>query len=238
MSLTDPALHALFWFAVTRLGESQILLPAFAAGALWLAFARPAWARGRLAATAHGHDHPARGAAWRWFAGIVAATAVTTASKIAFLGFGLGVAAIDFTGFSGHSMYATAILPVLGAIVFGRGGAVAGALLALVVMVSRVEVGAHSWSEALSGLALGGAVAWWTLAHYLDHPGAVRAPLLLPIALACWLTVLPWRGPPSQTHQLVVALSLKLSGRTQPYTRHELLHGEIHRVATATPPAA
>jgi membrane-associated phospholipid phosphatase len=233
MTLADPALHSFFWLAVTRLGESEILLPAFLAGALWLAFARPAWARGRRAASAHAHDHPARGAALRWVAGIVGATAVTTASKIAFLGFGIGFAAIDFTGFSGHSMYATAILPVLGAIVFGQRGAVAGALLAAVVMVSRVEVGAHSWSEAVSGLVLGGLVAWWTLALYLGHPGAVRVPLLLPIALACWLTVLPWRGPPSHTHGLVVALSLKLSGRTQPYTRHELLHGEIGRVASA-----
>ena len=233
MSLTDPALHALFWFAVTRLGESQILLPAFLAGTLWLAFARPAWARGRLADTTHGHDHPARSTAWRWAASVAAATFVTTASKVAFLGFGIGSATIDFTGFSGHSMYATAILPVLGAIVFGRGGAFAGLLLALVVMVSRVQVQAHSWSEALSGLALGAAVAGWTLSRYLSHPGAVRVPLWLPLALAAWLTLLPWSGPPSRTHQLVVALSLKLSGRTQPYTRHELLHGEIHRIASA-----
>jgi membrane-associated phospholipid phosphatase len=235
MSFLDPVLPGVFWFAITRLGESEILLPAFVAGALWLAFARPAWAGGRRAAAAHGHGHPARGAAWRWIGGVAAATAVTTASKIAFLGFGIGVAALDFTGFSGHSMYSMAILPVLGAIVFGRRGALAGAVVALVVMVSRVEVHAHSWSEALSGLVLGAFVAWWTLSLYLDHPGAVRVPLLLPIALACWLTLLPWRAPPSQTHGLVVALSLKLSGRTQPYTRHELLHGEIGRVATAAP---
>lgn len=233
MSFPDPAFHALFWFAVTRLGESQILLPAFLAGTLWLAFARPAWARGRLADTAHAHDHPARSTAWRWLAGVFAATLVTTGSKVAFLGFGIGSAAFDFTGFSGHSMYATAILPVLGAIVFGRGGAIAGLVLAVVVMVSRVQVQAHSWSEALSGLALGGAVAWWTLAHYLSHPGAVRVPVWLPVLLAAWLTLLPWSGPPSRTHQLVVALSLKLSGRSQPYTRHELLHGEIHRIAAA-----
>jgi len=227
------SLPAVFWFAITRLGESEILLPAFLAGALWLAFARPAWARGRLAATVHGHDHPARGAAWRWVVGLAAATAVTTASKIAFLGFGIGVAAIDFTGFSGHSMYSMAILPVLGAIVFGRAGAVAGALLALVVMVSRVQVHAHSWSEALSGFVLGALVAWWTLAAYLAHPGAVRVPLLLPIALACWLGLLSGHMPPSRTHHLVVALSLKLSGRTQPFTRHDLLRGEIGRVAVA-----
>src|SRR5476651_1130096 len=111
-------IHSLFWVAVTRMGEAQILLPAFVAGALWLAFARPAGARGRVAdGNAHAHDHPARGAALRWVAGIFATTFVTTASKVAFLGFGIGIAALDFTGFSGHSMYATAILPVLGAVV-------------------------------------------------------------------------------------------------------------------------
>jgi hypothetical protein len=130
-------------------------------------------------------------------------------------------------------MYAMSILPVLGAIVFGGRGAIAGAALALVVMVSRVQVQAHSWSEALSGLVLGAAVAAWTLSLYLRHPGAVRVPWWLPVVLAGWLTVLPRLAPPSRTHELVVALSLKLSGRTQPYTRHELLHGEIHRAVAS-----
>src|ERR1700754_4611274 len=135
MNIADPVFHGLFWVTVTRLGESEVLLPAFVAGALWLAFAHPAWAHGRLAPTAHAKDHPARGSALRWLAGVMSTTLVTTASKIAFLGFGIGSAAIDFTGFSGHAMYSMAILPVLGAIVFGRGGAAAGALLALLVMV-------------------------------------------------------------------------------------------------------
>ncbi len=226
--MASNELHWMFWATVTRLGEAQILLPAFLCGALWLAFARPAGARGRRAlGSPHAHDHPARGAAWRWVAGIAAATGITTASKIAFLGFGIGSAALDFTGFSGHSMYATAILPVLAAIVGGRRGAIAGGLVALLVMLSRVEVNAHSWSEALSGMVLGGAVAWSTLSLYLAHPGAVRAPWWLPVALAIWLTALPWGAPPSRTHDFVIALSLKLSGRTQPYTRHELLAGLI-----------
>jgi membrane-associated phospholipid phosphatase len=223
-------IHSLFWIAVTRLGEAQILLPAFVAGALWLAFARPAGARGRIAdGNAHAHDHPARDSAWRWVAGIFATSVVTTISKVAFLGFGFGSAALDFTGFSGHSMYATSILPVIGAIVAGRRGAAVGVLLAIVVMFSRVSLGAHSWSEALSGMVLGAAVAWWTLALYLSHPGAVRAPWWLPLLLVAWLTLLPWRAPPSRTHSVVVAVSLKLSGRSRPYTRFELLAGLIHR---------
>ncbi len=218
----------LFWAAVTRLGEAQILLPAFVAGASWLAFARPAGARERLAeGNAHAHDHPARDSAWRWIAAIFATTLVTTVSKIAFLGYGYGSAALNFTGFSGHSMYSMSILPVLGAIVAGRRGAIGGALLAVLVVYSRVDLNAHSWSEALSGMALGIAAAGWTLALYLEHPGAVRAPWWLPLLLVAWLTLLPWRAPPSRTHGLVVAVSLKLSGHTRAYTRFELLAGLI-----------
>ncbi len=222
-------IHSLFWLAVTRLGEAQILLPAFCAGALWLAFARPAGARGRLAqGAAHAHDHPARRSALRWVVAIFATTAITTASKVAFLGFGVGIAALDFTGFSGHSMYATAILPVLAALVGGRRGAIAGVLLATLITYSRVNLGAHSWSEALSGMVLGATAAGWTLADYLAHPGAVRAPWWLPLLLVAWLTLLPMRAPPSRTHGLVVSIALKLSGRARPYTRFELLAGLIH----------
>ena len=222
-------IHSLFWFAVTRVGEAQILLPAFLAGASWLAFARPAGARGRVAQGApHAHDHPARRSALRWIAGIIATTAITTVSKVAFLGFGIGIAALDFTGFSGHSMYAWSVLPVLGAIVLGKRGVLVGVLLALLVTYSRVDLGAHSWSEAIAGMALGVVASGWTLADYLAHPGAVRAPWWLPLLLVAWLTLLPLRAPPSQTHGLVVSLALKLSGRSRPYTRFELLAGLIH----------
>ena len=231
-------IHSLFWFVVTRLGEAQILLPAFLAGALWLAFARPAGAYGRLArGDAHAHDHPARASALRWIGAIVATTAVTTASKIAFLGFGIGSAALDFTGFSGHSMYSTAILPVLAAVVAGRRGAVVGVLAAALVTYSRVKLGAHSWSEAVAGMVLGAAAAAWTLADYLAHPGAVRAPWWLPLLLGAWLTLLPMRAPPSRTHDLVVSISLKLSGRHRPYTRFELLAGMIKPMAVPAAPA-
>jgi len=222
-------IHSLFWLAVTRLGEAQILLPAFCAGALWLAFARPAGARGRLAqGNAQAHDHPARRSAGRWVAGIVVVGGITTISKVAFLGFGYGIAALDFTGFSGHSMFAWSILPVIAAIVAGRFGVAVGVLLAVLITYSRVDLGAHSWSEAIAGMVLGAAAAGWTLADYLAHPGAVRAPWWLPLLLVVWLTLLPMHAPPSRTHSLVVAVSLKLSGRTRPYTRFELLAGLIH----------
>ena len=117
---------------------------------------------------------------------------------------------------------------MLGAIVAGRRGVPVGVALALLITYSRVDLGAHSWSEALTGMALGVAVSGWTLADYLAHPGAVRAPWWLPLLIVAWLAVLPTKAPPSRTHGLVVSISLKLSGRARPYTRFELLAGLIH----------
>jgi len=145
--MVDAVVQHGLWAAVTRLGEAQILLPAFAAGTLWLAFAPGASRRAGADGTPEA-DPPSRDSARAWVAGIVAATGLTTASKVAFLGFGIGSIALDFTGFSGHSMYAMAILPVLAALVAGARGAALGVLLALAVLVSRVELNAHSWSEA------------------------------------------------------------------------------------------
>ena len=205
-----------FWFAVTRFGEAQILLPACAAALLWLVAVRGPAAR-------RADVHPGRAAAWRWGAGLFGTTLLTTASKVAFLGFGLGWAALNFTGFSGHAMFSAAVLPMLAALVAGRAGAVLGAALALLVMVSRVHVGAHSWSEALSGGALGAAVSAWALAAWFAPHGDVRPPPWLLLLLAVWLTVLPIQAPPARTHDTVVRLSLWLSGRSQPHTRRQML---------------
>jgi len=48
--------------------------------------------------------------------------------------------------------------------------------------------------------------------------------------------LLPMHAPPSRTHSLVVAISLKLSGRQRPYTRFELLAGMIHPAHSSTAP--
>jgi hypothetical protein len=165
---------------------------------------------------------PAREAAIRWSVGIAVGTLLTTTSKIAFIGFGLGWPALDFTGVSGHAMYASAVLPVLAALVAGRAGAATGWLVALGVMVSRIEVHAHSWSEVLVGTVLGTAIASAALSKLLGPRSVLLAPWWLPLLLASWLTVLPWRAPPSRAHDAVVRLSLWLSGREVPYTRADM----------------
>mgnify|MGYP000019246428 CR=1 FL=1 len=84
------------WHPLTRLGESQLLLP-LALLSLILLWRSPGQ----------------RPLARRWAWGLVAAVGLTTASKLAFMGWGWGSAGWDFTGFSGHAMCAGAVLPLL-----------------------------------------------------------------------------------------------------------------------------
>jgi membrane-associated phospholipid phosphatase len=200
-----------FWLFVTRLGEAQILLPA----ALLLS----AWLARRVAG---------RPLVQWWLALLAAAAAITTATKLAFLGWGIGIAAIDFTGVSGHAMFAAAVYPLLTAALsaphapgWRRLAIGCGYALALLVAVSRVVVGAHSASEAVAGFALGGLAS--AAALWFGHPPAARTPLLLSMGLAAWLSLTPVHAPPSNTHGIVTRLALALSGRDQPYTRHDLL---------------
>ena len=199
-----------YWAFVTRLGEAQILLPAAALALLWLS-----------------RQPGGRPLALAWLGATVVAAAVTTASKVAFIGWGIGWAPLDFTGFSGHAMFAAALMPLLLRLAAGPGSRrgrqavlAAGYGLALAVAASRVQVGAHSVSEVVAGFALGALASAWALR-------AGRWPALpvarwMPVLLLAWAVLAVARAPESRTHDLVTRLSLALSGRAQPYRRWEL----------------
>lgn len=198
------------WGLVTRLGEAQILLPAMLAALLWLVL---------LARTP-------RTAGW-WLAGTAVVALITTATKVAFFGYGVGYAPLDYTGISGHAMFSAAVLPVLAGIVAGgsrprwRHAAIgAGYLLAAVIAYSRLRVGAHSPSEALAGMLLGSLAS--ALALSAQHLPEMRPPLWLGAALMLWVLSLPLGAPPAFTHDWVVRLSLAVSDRTQPYSRRAM----------------
>lgn len=204
--LTSHAAWALF----TRLGEAQILLPAIAATLLWLL---------RTPAT--------RPLAAAWLLGTAIATALTTASKVAFMGWLVGAAPLDYTGVSGHAMFAAAALPVLARMAAGRapapwpGAAVAaGLLLAAAVALSRVATHAHSPLESVLGFALGSAASLWALRR--SAVPQAPTPAWLGVALLAWMLALPFGAPPSRSHDWVTQLSLHVSGRSQPYTRLDL----------------
>jgi membrane-associated phospholipid phosphatase len=206
----SPAFHS-FWHTVTRLGEAQILLPALAVMLVWFAL-RP---QGRPVVRV-------------WLVCIGVAALLTTATKVAFIGWEVGYAPLDFTGISGHSMFAAAVLPVL------AGATASGAsprtrLLALaasygfaaLIAVSRVMTGAHSVSEAIAGFAIGAVAS--QLALRLATAPRTQAPKALLAGLLVWLVLTPAGAPPSRTHDWVTRLSITLSGREQPYTRWMML---------------
>ena len=212
------------WHGLTRLGEAQILLPAMVLAAGWLAW------RGahRLAL------------AWLMATGLAAV--VTTVSKVAFLGYGVGLAALDFTGFSGHAMFAAAVLPPLLRLAAGAQapagpgrqrigqhigqqiGLLAGYALAGAVALSRVMVGAHSWSEAVAGFALG-ALASALALRWAGPLPALRIARWLPAALLGWALMGVVAAPPSRTHDWVTRLALAQSGRAEPFRRWQIRHG-------------
>src|SRR4051812_17523224 len=85
----------LTWLHITRLGDFTLMsLTAFAIAA-WL------FAGGEK-----------RAALW-WSVLFGAGTGVVIVTKMAFIGWGIGIRSLDFTGFSGHAMRAAAVMPVL-----------------------------------------------------------------------------------------------------------------------------
>jgi membrane-associated phospholipid phosphatase len=200
-----------YWPLLTRLGEMQLLVPA-ALIAIWRMHrevdARPL-------------------AAW-WLLALALATLITTATKVAFIGWGVGSAWLNFTGISGHAMFAGAIFPVLmGAFTshaklwLQRSAVAAGFGLAALVGLSRSMVDAHSVSEIVAGLLLGGLAS---LSIILVHrlPRAVMGPRLA-VVVALWLLAGMLSAPVSPTHSLVTRLALSMAGKAAPYTREDLL---------------
>ena len=199
------------WYLITRFGEAQILLPA----ALLVALALMRTAETRPVARV-------------WIASLSAALVVTVASKIAFLGWGIGIPELNFTGISGHAMVAAAVYPLLlGSLAWRaphprRLAAVGiGYAVAFLVGISRIVLDAHSVSEVLVGLCVGGTAS----AIALDGARLARAVInpVVPAAVALWLALTPGLAPASQTHSAVTRLSLMLSGRKAPYTRNDMI---------------
>jgi hypothetical protein len=197
------------WPVITHLGTASIVLPLVVIAAVAL------WTCGQRLALRN------------WLLALALAAGIALLSKVMFIGWGMGIAAIDFTGLSGHALLATAVLPILCAWLwaplrgpFNRTGAVFGLLLGVLVSVSRVVLGAHSGSEALLGWLAGFLVSWVAL-HSLSDPThrpwlARLSILLLGLALVGDIsTYLP-------THDWETALALRLSGRSKPFTRQHL----------------
>jgi hypothetical protein len=126
-------------------GDSTVLLPSAAAVFMVLFLRRPS-----------------RQIAWQWGLLFGITGAIVSASKLAFMGWGIGIRELDFTGFSGHTALSTAFWPIFlwllcarGSVALRRTAMVMGYLLAGLVGYSRLAIHAHSPSEVIAGLLLG-----------------------------------------------------------------------------------
>lgn len=199
----------MFWHVLSVLGSMAVTGPLGVAIAIWL-----------LA-----------GKSWRltlaWCGLFGAGMALVVATKVAFIGWGVGVASLEFAGISGHAMRAAAVFPValfLALRPLGRSaapgywGLAAGVALALLIAASRLAVQAHSASEAVSGCLLGLAVAAAFIWHASteDHMALSRilVALCIPVLLAA-----P-RVEPVPTERWMQQLALFLSGHDRPYERN------------------
>jgi membrane-associated phospholipid phosphatase len=194
------------WQFISRFGETSLLLPAAMLIAAWL-FHVGAMASAR-----------------RWFLSFGVAAATVLVSKLAFMGWGIGSAALDFTGFSGHSMMAASVLPVLLYLLvpvswqrLALCAGCVGMLLALLVGFSRLELDAHSNSEVLSGLILGFGVS---LPFILSSARPARSAPAVATSLALVLMLaVPAAGVAAPTHRWLEVLATRLAGRDKPFQR-------------------
>lgn len=149
---------------------------------------------------------------------------LVVASKVAFIGWGVGHQAFDFTGFSGHAMRAMAILPVLAYLAAGKSpvpvriiAIFTCSLVGVLVGLSRYLLHVHSYSEVIAGGILGAILSSWFI--FILRKSADMAfypPLLILVFLP--LLIPSYLGP-TPTQGWIVKLSLYLSGHEQVFVR-------------------
>ncbi|WP_371865079.1 phosphatase PAP2 family protein [Duganella aquatilis] len=168
------------------------------------------------------------GKSWRlaaiWVGLYGVGMALVVITKMAFMGWGIGVQSVDFAGFSGHAMRASAVFPVAGFLITRSSppwaqilGSTAGVLLAVLISLSRIYTQSHSPSEAWTGCLLGlivaGAFIWYASGEHHLALSRILALLCVPIFL-----MMP-HVQPVPAEQWIAKAALYLSGRDHPYTR-------------------
>ncbi|WP_240648008.1 phosphatase PAP2 family protein [Pararobbsia silviterrae] len=197
------------WFTLTGFGGVAVTIPVALAIAAWLA------AGMRLRA------------AVEWLAALALAGALTIATKIAFLGWGVGIRRIDFTGISGHAVLSTLVFPVMfsvvlinAPIVVRRASFLVGLGFGLAIGASRVVVRAHSISEIVAGCALGALFACVFVSRLEARPAPSEPtphPILVSLSLVALIGAL--HGVHVPTQRWVTSIALDLSGHERPFIR-------------------
>ena len=200
------------WRTITYFGDSMLLIPT----AILIALILP-W------------KSSDRRTVWLWLLAFGLAGLIVSVSKVLFMGFGIGSARFNFTGFSGHSALSATLWPVLLWLLSGRlpafwrGAAVTlGYMVPLLVGASRLVLLAHSKSEVASGLLLGFTLSTLFLIHQRNTQlkgfsvTQVSAALVVPLVIISHGRIAP-------TQNLLAHFSAGIAGLEKPWTRADLL---------------
>ena len=187
--------------------------------------------------------------AWRpvflWCLLFIAGMGLVVATKIAFLGWGIGIQSLDFEGISGHATRAFAVIPVLCYLILQRQSAVArmsgvmlGVAVGIAIAISRSVLHFHSVSEIVAGSLLGAMMS----AYFIRMLGDARPFELSRSLLALALIVVaftPRHAPiETPTQRWMVGIALYLSGRETPYGRFDHRSAPLAQYGDAGPSAA
>ncbi|MBT0720651.1 phosphatase PAP2 family protein [Tatumella sp. TA1] len=200
------------WQTLTFFGDSMLLLPS----AVVMAFAL-FYNTSRFATVI------------AWLGSFGVAGLVVSISKVLFLGFLIGSARYNFTGFSGHTTMSTTFWPIFFWFI-ARGFALKrpltlvfiGYLFALAIAYSRLVLHAHSPSEVISGFLLGAccSLAFLALQRKVAFKPINAVELIIIIALPLTLFL---QGKPATTQHFLGTLAAKIAGMEHPHTRQQLL---------------
>ncbi|HFS1775064.1 TPA: phosphatase PAP2 family protein [Klebsiella pneumoniae] len=205
------------WQLISFFGDSTVLLPSAAALFIVLMLRKTS-----------------RLLAWQWSLLFGITGAIVCASKLAFMGWGLGIRKLDYTGFSGHSALSAlsaAFWPIFLWLLSARFSAgwqkaavATGYILAAVVGYSRLVIHAHSVSEVIAGLLLGAAGSALFLllqkrtsdCDYKTVPwGGIACLVMVPL-------ILLHSGSKAPTQTLLGQIATAIGPLDKPFTREDL----------------
>lgn len=202
------------WQFISFFGDSTVLLPSAALLLIVLLLRKPSQIL-----------------AWQWGFLFAVTGVVVSVSKLAFMGWGLGIRDIDFTGFSGHSALSAAFWPVFLWLLAARLNSgirmlfvILGYALALLVAVSRLEINAHSVSEVIAGVVLGASASALFLLFQkrFPHRGEVRLSWGAVASLVLIPAMLLHTGVKAPTQSMLGEIAVALGPLDKPFTRADL----------------
>lgn len=200
-----------FWHLFTKLADTNLTVPAAAVLAAWLLCAGE-WKT-----------------CLRWCLLFGAGLFIVAATKVAYAGWGIGIASIDFKGFSGHAMRAASIMPAVMYLLLQRRSPSSQAIglwfgigFAIAIGISRLVLGVHSVSEVVTGLPLGFAVSFAFIQYCKRQPLIAFRHGFLVTALLLLLPLLALK--PAPTESWIVRVAIALAGDERAPEIRERMH--------------